>query len=208
MNEGSFNVDYHHSMRWQFQAWRKQWRREISIKGSNGWHVLFQMWIFVNLYRLVKLDEICLSLQEDMWRRMSHSRKKMVEIAHLLLQHTCLQPILEGWGKKTCFKTTLDNQRLEWIPDILDPMFHSFSQNWKHGILCRWSSTELHSFPSREKVNYADISQQGHGCVCNLLQPMFLSLSLRFLADYDEQFPIVDDISLLQQAFPHLYPLL
>lgn len=56
------------------------------------------------------------------------------------------------------------------------------------------------------------------GFICNLSQPatkfnciliaLFVSLSLRFLADYDEQFPIVDDISLLQQAFPLLYPLL
>ena len=31
--------------------------------------------------------------------------------------------------------------------------------------------------------------------------------TLRFLADYDEQFPLADDISLLQQVSPHLYPL-
>lgn len=37
-------------------------------------------------------------LQEDLWRRLSHSCRKMVESAHLLLHHTCLQPILEGWG--------------------------------------------------------------------------------------------------------------
>lgn len=28
----------------------------------------------------------------------------------------------------------------------------------------------------------------------------------RFLSDYDEQFPVVDDISLLQQAVPVMYP--
>ncbi|XP_061672442.1 activating signal cointegrator 1 complex subunit 2 [Syngnathoides biaculeatus] len=36
------------------------------------------------------------SLQEDVWQRLSHSCRKMLEIAHLLLHHTCLQPILEG----------------------------------------------------------------------------------------------------------------
>lgn len=28
----------------------------------------------------------------------------------------------------------------------------------------------------------------------------------RFLSDYDEQFPIADDVSLLQQALPVMYP--
>uniref|UniRef100_A0A673XIK3 Activating signal cointegrator 1 complex subunit 2 n=1 Tax=Salmo trutta TaxID=8032 RepID=A0A673XIK3_SALTR len=36
------------------------------------------------------------SLQEDLWRRVCHARRRMVEMAHLMLQHTCLQPILEG----------------------------------------------------------------------------------------------------------------
>uniref|UniRef100_A0AAQ5YV05 CUE domain-containing protein n=1 Tax=Amphiprion ocellaris TaxID=80972 RepID=A0AAQ5YV05_AMPOC len=63
------------------------------------------------------------SLQDDLWKRLSHSCRKMVEMTHLLLHHTCLQPILEG-----------------------------------------------------------------------------------FLSDYDEQFPIADDISLLQQALPVMYP--
>lgn len=36
------------------------------------------------------------SLQEDLWRRLSHSCRQMVETTHLLLHHTCLQPILEG----------------------------------------------------------------------------------------------------------------
>lgn len=40
------------------------------------------------------------------------------------------------------------------------------------------------------------------------MNKLFVSFFLRFLADYDEQFPIADDVSLLQQAFPHLYPLL
>lgn len=46
------------------------------------------------------LEYVCpkpsFSLQEDLWKRLSHSCRKMVETAHLLLHHTCLQPILEG----------------------------------------------------------------------------------------------------------------
>nr|XP_015221562.1 PREDICTED: activating signal cointegrator 1 complex subunit 2 [Lepisosteus oculatus]XP_015221563.1 PREDICTED: activating signal cointegrator 1 complex subunit 2 [Lepisosteus oculatus]XP_015221564.1 PREDICTED: activating signal cointegrator 1 complex subunit 2 [Lepisosteus oculatus] len=85
------------------------------------------------------------SLQEDLWRRVSHSRKKIIEIAHLLIQHTCLQPILEN------------------------------------------SSENIHLF------------------VEDFLQ-IFTSLlqEKSFLADYDEQFPVADDVSLLQQAFPLL----
>ncbi|XP_049326544.1 activating signal cointegrator 1 complex subunit 2 [Astyanax mexicanus] len=83
-------------------------------------------------------------LQEDLWRRVCHSRRRMVEITHLLLQHTCLQPILEGSEHTASF-----------VEDFLQT-FTAFLQ---------------------EK---------------------------RFLADYDELFPVADDISLLQQAFPHL----
>ncbi|XP_048100494.1 activating signal cointegrator 1 complex subunit 2 [Alosa alosa] len=84
------------------------------------------------------------SVQEDLWSRLCHSRKKLVEIAHLLIQHTCLQPILEG-----------TENTLSYVEDLL--------QNFTNFI--------------QEK---------------------------RFLADYDEQFPLEDDISLLQQVSPHL----
>uniref|UniRef100_A0A673HUU6 Activating signal cointegrator 1 complex subunit 2-like n=1 Tax=Sinocyclocheilus rhinocerous TaxID=307959 RepID=A0A673HUU6_9TELE len=97
-----------------------------------------------DLEKAVKKRNFNKSLQEDMWRRIYHSRKKMVESVHLLLQHTCLQPILEG-----------SENMVSYIEDLLQN-FTAFLQ---------------------EK---------------------------RFLADYDEQFPIADDISLLQQAFPHL----
>uniref|UniRef100_A0AAY5EBZ9 CUE domain-containing protein n=1 Tax=Electrophorus electricus TaxID=8005 RepID=A0AAY5EBZ9_ELEEL len=80
----------------------------------------------------------------DLWRRLCHSRRRIVEITHLLLQHTCLQPILEGSEDTAVF-----------VDDLLQ-IFTAFLQ---------------------EK---------------------------RFLVDYDEQYPVADDISLLQQAFPHL----
>lgn len=97
-----------------------------------------------DLEKAVKKRNFDKSLQEDMWRQVSYSRKKMVEIAHLLLQHACLQPILEGSENVASF-----------VEDLLQ--------------------------------NFTTFLQEK-----------------RFLADYDEQFPIADDISLLQQAFPHL----
>uniref|UniRef100_A0AAQ5YLK1 CUE domain-containing protein n=1 Tax=Amphiprion ocellaris TaxID=80972 RepID=A0AAQ5YLK1_AMPOC len=43
------------------------------------------------------------SLQDDLWKRLSHSCRKMVEMTHLLLHHTCLQPILEGDETRTSY---------------------------------------------------------------------------------------------------------
>lgn len=81
-------------------------------------------------------------LQRELWMRLSHSCRKMVETSHLLLHHSCLQPILEG-------------------------------------------------------------GENVHKCAEELLQHLTSFLpEKRFLSDYDEQFPIADDISLLQQALP------
>uniref|UniRef100_A0A4W3HI81 Activating signal cointegrator 1 complex subunit 2 n=1 Tax=Callorhinchus milii TaxID=7868 RepID=A0A4W3HI81_CALMI len=85
------------------------------------------------------------SLQSDLWRRLSHSRKKMIEIFHLIINYTCLQPILENGSENI----------LAFIEDFL----------------------QIFTALLHEK---------------------------RFLTDYDEQFPVADDISLLQQAFPGL----
>ncbi|KAJ3580613.1 hypothetical protein NHX12_034311 [Muraenolepis orangiensis] len=81
-------------------------------------------------------------LQEDLWKRMGHSCKRMMEVAHLLLQHSCLQPILEGGDNIQTFAEELLQHFTSFLPDK------------------------------------------------------------RFLSDYDEHFPIADDISLLQQALP------
>nr|XP_008123716.1 PREDICTED: LOW QUALITY PROTEIN: activating signal cointegrator 1 complex subunit 2 [Anolis carolinensis] len=35
-------------------------------------------------------------LLSDLWRRLSHSKRKIAELFHLLVQHLCLQPILEN----------------------------------------------------------------------------------------------------------------
>uniref|UniRef100_A0A8C9YYP0 Activating signal cointegrator 1 complex subunit 2 n=1 Tax=Sander lucioperca TaxID=283035 RepID=A0A8C9YYP0_SANLU len=81
-------------------------------------------------------------LQQDLWKRLSHSCRKIVEMAHLLLHHTCLQPILEGGENMQTFAEELLQHFTAFLPEK------------------------------------------------------------RFLSDYDEQFPIADDISLLQQALP------
>lgn len=83
-------------------------------------------------------------LQMELWLRLSHSCRRMVEIAHLLLHHVCLQPILEAGNNM-------------------------------------------------------------HKCAEELLQNFTSVLpEKRFVSDYNEQFPIADDVSLLQQALPHL----
>lgn len=81
-------------------------------------------------------------LQEDLWKRLSHSCRKIVEMAQLLLHHSCLQPILEG------------GEHMQSCAEELLQHFTSF-------------------LPEK-----------------------------RFLSDFDEQFPIADYISLLQQALP------
>lgn len=83
-------------------------------------------------------------LQMELWLRLSHSCRRMVDTAHLLLHHVCLQPILEGGDNiQKCAEELLQN-------------FTSF-------------------LPEK-----------------------------RFVCDYNEQFPIADDVSLLQQALPLL----
>ncbi|XP_067084340.1 activating signal cointegrator 1 complex subunit 2 [Osmerus mordax] len=84
------------------------------------------------------------SVQEDLWRRLCHSRRRMVQVAHSLLQHSCLQPILEGGENIQTFVEELLQHLTAFLPEK------------------------------------------------------------RFLCDYDEQFPVADDISLLQQASPLL----
>ncbi|XP_058014499.1 activating signal cointegrator 1 complex subunit 2 isoform X1 [Ahaetulla prasina] len=77
----------------------------------------------------------------DLWRRLSHSRKKMVEMFHMVVHQLCLQPILES---------SCDNIQA-YIEEFLQ-IFTSVLQE------------------------------------------------TRFLRDYDELFPLADDVSLLQQA--------
>uniref|UniRef100_A0A8C6YA45 Activating signal cointegrator 1 complex subunit 2 n=1 Tax=Naja naja TaxID=35670 RepID=A0A8C6YA45_NAJNA len=84
----------------------------------------------------------------DLWRRLSHSRKKMVEMFHMVVHQLCLQPILES---------SCDNIQA-YVEEFLQ-IFTSVLQE------------------------------------------------TRFLRDYDELFPLADDVSLLQQASSALYPL-
>ncbi|XP_019394837.1 PREDICTED: activating signal cointegrator 1 complex subunit 2 isoform X2 [Crocodylus porosus] len=81
------------------------------------------------------------SLLTDLWRRLSHSRKKVVEVFHILTNQICLQPILES----SC--------------ENIQPFIEDFLQIFT-----------------------------------SVLQER------RFLRDYDELFPVADDVSLLQQA--------
>ncbi|XP_063310818.1 activating signal cointegrator 1 complex subunit 2 isoform X1 [Pelobates fuscus] len=84
-------------------------------------------------------------LQSDLWRRLSHSRKKMLEIFHIILSKTCLQPILEHKAEN------------------IQPYVEDFLQ------------------------------------ILTVLLP-----ERRFLCDYDELFPVADDLNLLQQVSPSI----
>ncbi|XP_069475387.1 activating signal cointegrator 1 complex subunit 2 isoform X2 [Ambystoma mexicanum] len=81
------------------------------------------------------------SLQMAMWRRLSHSRRKMMEISHIIINQTCLQPILER------------------------------------------SNENIHTFVEAFLEIFTTLLQER-----------------RFIKDYDEMFPVDEDISLLQQA--------
>ncbi|XP_010216368.1 PREDICTED: activating signal cointegrator 1 complex subunit 2 [Tinamus guttatus] len=81
------------------------------------------------------------SVFADLWRRISHSRKKMMEAFHIIINQICLQPILES----SC--------------ENIQPFIEEFLQIFT-----------------------------------SVLQER------RFLRDYDELFPVEDDVSLLQQA--------
>lgn len=85
------------------------------------------------------------SIQLDLWRRLCHSRKKLLEISHILISNACLQPILER-----------------------------SAENIQHYVE-EYLQILTHLLPER-----------------------------RFLCDYDEQFPVAEDISLLQQVSPSL----
>ncbi|KAM8797844.1 activating signal cointegrator 1 complex subunit 2 [Eudromia elegans] len=81
------------------------------------------------------------SVFADLWRRISHSRKKAMEAFHIIINQICLQPILES----SC--------------ENIQPFIEEFLQIFT-----------------------------------SVLQER------RFLRDYDELFPVEDDVSLLQQA--------
>ncbi|XP_066459886.1 activating signal cointegrator 1 complex subunit 2 isoform X2 [Eleutherodactylus coqui] len=85
------------------------------------------------------------STQLDLWRRLCHSRRKLLEISHIIINNTCLQPILEHRAEN------------------IQPYVEEFLQ-----------------------------------ILTNLLPER------RFLCDYDELFPVADDIHLLQQVSPSL----
>ncbi|XP_054248950.1 activating signal cointegrator 1 complex subunit 2 isoform X6 [Indicator indicator] len=103
------------------------------------------LWAFLDVFPLVcqifQKHDFCYSGFADLWRRISHSRKKMIEAFHILINQVCLQPILES----SC--------------ENIQPFIEEFLQIFT-----------------------------------SVLQER------RFLRDYDELFPVEDDVSLLQQA--------
>lgn len=89
-------------------------------------------------------------------------------------------------------------------------------QGREHADMCRGGPAAFHIFFNREKVKFWETppiiflfvrviftlswhykDDKVNGMVC--------FSSFRFVCDYDEQFPIADDVSLLQQAMPVMY---
>uniref|UniRef100_A0A672F3C3 CUE domain-containing protein n=1 Tax=Salarias fasciatus TaxID=181472 RepID=A0A672F3C3_SALFA len=94
------------------------------------------------------------SLQEDLWKRLSHSCRKMVETSHLLLHHTCLQPILERDETRTSY--LLQGVESAWDgagrrrPEsrTQDPTLGIHSAGQGGGAACSVSGAELESLLS------------------------------------------------------------
>ncbi|XP_067556403.1 activating signal cointegrator 1 complex subunit 2 isoform X2 [Globicephala melas] len=58
------------------------------------------LWAFLDIFPLAcptfQKHDFCYSLLGDLWQRLSHSRKKLLEIFHILLNQICLLPVLES----------------------------------------------------------------------------------------------------------------
>uniref|UniRef100_A0A2K5R314 CUE domain-containing protein n=1 Tax=Cebus imitator TaxID=2715852 RepID=A0A2K5R314_CEBIM len=72
----------------------------------------------------------------DLWQRLSHSRKKLMEIFHIILNQICLLPILEGSCDNTqgfieeflqTFSSLLQEKRFLWDYDTLFPVAEDIS---------------------------------------------------------------------------------
>ncbi|XP_041344884.1 activating signal cointegrator 1 complex subunit 2 isoform X1 [Pyrgilauda ruficollis] len=129
------------------------------------------------------------SVFADLWRRISHSRKKMIEVFHILVNQVCLQPILES----RC-DTALDRSAEMFAEALKTTCFHL--------TLC---SCESQMWPEISLQMGLSLAVS----ICENIQPyieeflqIFTSVlqERRFLRDYDELFPVEDDVSLLQQA--------
>uniref|UniRef100_A0A665TWW2 CUE domain-containing protein n=1 Tax=Echeneis naucrates TaxID=173247 RepID=A0A665TWW2_ECHNA len=87
------------------------------------------------------------SLQEDLWKRLSHSCRKMVETAHLLLHHTCLQPILEGFlsDYDEVFPLSDDISLLQQALPVIDETRTSYLLQ---GVESAWESVGRRKLPN------------------------------------------------------------
>uniref|UniRef100_A0A7N8YPB7 Activating signal cointegrator 1 complex subunit 2 n=1 Tax=Mastacembelus armatus TaxID=205130 RepID=A0A7N8YPB7_9TELE len=103
------------------------------------------------------------ALQEDLWKRLSHSCRKMVETAHLLLHHTCLQPILEGQENMQTFADELLQHFTSLLPEKSDETRTSYLLQ---GVESAWDSVGRRKPQSRTKSKASSLvpsSQEGAG---------------------------------------------
>uniref|UniRef100_A0ABI7XTI0 CUE domain-containing protein n=1 Tax=Felis catus TaxID=9685 RepID=A0ABI7XTI0_FELCA len=58
------------------------------------------LWAFLDIFPLAcqtfQKHDFCYRLLGDLWQRLSHSRKKLLEIFHILMNQICLLPVLEN----------------------------------------------------------------------------------------------------------------
>ncbi|XP_045880941.1 activating signal cointegrator 1 complex subunit 2 isoform X5 [Meles meles] len=58
------------------------------------------LWAFLDIFPLAcqtfQKHDFCYRLLGDLWQRLSHSRKKLLEIFHILINQICLLPVLES----------------------------------------------------------------------------------------------------------------
>lgn len=134
----------------------------------------------------------------------------------------CRTPVAGWWTRLTCCCITRVYSRSwrgetstsaattshhRWI--LVVPFSFPFTllQRRKCANIRRRASTTFHIFFNWEKVNSTTLVKT----LWDFWLTFFFAESWhfkchRFLSDYDEQFPVADDISLLQQALPDMYP--
>uniref|UniRef100_A0AAX7SKH4 CUE domain-containing protein n=1 Tax=Astatotilapia calliptera TaxID=8154 RepID=A0AAX7SKH4_ASTCA len=95
------------------------------------------------------------SLQEDLWKRLSHSCRKMVETVHLLLHHTCLQPILEGRENMQTFAEELLQYFTSFLPEKSDETRTSYLLQ---GVESAWDSVGRRKPQSQTRTSQAQAS--------------------------------------------------
>ncbi|KAF3695394.1 Activating signal cointegrator 1 complex subunit 2 [Channa argus] len=112
------------------------------------------------------------SLQEDLWQRLSHSCRKMVETVHLLLHHTCLQPILEGSENMQTFADELLQHFTYFLPEKRPASFSDETRTsyLLQGVESAWDSVGRRKPQSQLQPNASSFLSASPGPACSIPQ--------------------------------------